>query len=115
MFLTFQEKSSDEYFETKCDKIEKRNKFVMRCAIWYYLYNFRKVKNTYGGVLILVKLQASRVDGCLVENWKIGSFTPKPDLLCVLSRTKLPYNNISYLGSKECLRLILAIISKNKK
>ena len=27
-------------------------------AIWYHLYNFKNVKNTYGGVLILVKLQA---------------------------------------------------------
>ena len=31
----------------------------MRCAICYYLYNFKKVKNTHGGVLILVTLQAS--------------------------------------------------------
>ena len=33
---------------------------VMRCAIWYHLYNFKKVKNTHGGVLILVKLQATK-------------------------------------------------------
>ena len=31
---------------------------VMRCAIWYYLYDLKNVKNTRGGVLILVKLQA---------------------------------------------------------
>ena len=30
----------------------------MRCAIWYCLYNLKNVKNTHGGVLILVKLQA---------------------------------------------------------
>ena len=29
----------------------------MRCAIWYHLNNLKNVKNTYGGVLILVKLQ----------------------------------------------------------
>ena len=29
----------------------------MRCAIWYHLYNLKNVKNTHGGVLILVKLQ----------------------------------------------------------
>ena len=34
-------------------------KYVMRCAIWYHLYNLKNVKNTHGGVLILVKLQAS--------------------------------------------------------
>ena len=32
--------------------------FVMRCAIWYHLYNLKNVKNTHGGVLLLVKLQA---------------------------------------------------------
>ena len=25
----------------------------MRCAIWYYLYNLKNVKNTHGGVLIV--------------------------------------------------------------
>ena len=33
--------------------------YVMRCAIWCHLYNLKNVKNTHGGVLILVKLQAS--------------------------------------------------------
>ena len=31
---------------------------VMFCAIWYYLYNLKNVKNTHGGMLLLVKLQA---------------------------------------------------------
>ena len=30
----------------------------MRYAIWYHLYNLKNVKNTHGGVLNLVKLQA---------------------------------------------------------
>ena len=29
------------------------------CAIWYHLYNLINVKNTNGGVLLLVKLQVS--------------------------------------------------------
>ena len=29
---------------------------VVRYAIWYHLHNLKNVKNTYGGVLILVKL-----------------------------------------------------------
>ena len=33
----------------------------MRWAIWYYLYNLKNPKNNHGGMLILVKLQAS---GC---------------------------------------------------
>ena len=31
---------------------------VMLCAIWPHLYNLKNVKNTHGGVLLLVKLQA---------------------------------------------------------
>ena len=31
---------------------------VVCCAIWYHLYNLKNVRNTYGGVLLLVKLQA---------------------------------------------------------
>ena len=31
----------------------------MRCAIWYHLHNSKNVKNTHGGVLLLVKLQAN--------------------------------------------------------
>ena len=32
---------------------------VMFCTIWYHLYNFKNVKITHGGVLLLVeKLQA---------------------------------------------------------
>ena len=31
---------------------------VMLCTIWYHLHNLKNVKNTHGGVLILVKLQA---------------------------------------------------------
>ena len=27
--------------------------FVMRCAVWYHLYNLKNVKNTHVGVLIL--------------------------------------------------------------
>ena len=30
---------------------------MIRCAIWHHLHNFKNVKNTYGGVLLLVKLQ----------------------------------------------------------
>ena len=32
---------------------------VVRCAIWYNLYNLQIVKNTHKGVLILVMLQAA--------------------------------------------------------
>ena len=31
----------------------------MRCAIWYRFYNLKNVRNTHGGVPLLVKLQDS--------------------------------------------------------
>ena len=42
-----------------CKKSQRRNQelrkhYVMRCAIWYHLYDFKNVKNTHGGVLLLV-------------------------------------------------------------
>ena len=39
----------------------------MLCAIWYYLYNLRNVKNTYGGVLLLkpaTLLKVTVLHGC---------------------------------------------------
>ena len=38
--------------------------YVMHCSIWYHLYSLKNVKNTHGGVLILVKLQASTQHIC---------------------------------------------------
>ena len=34
---------------------------LMRCAISYHLYNLKNVKNTHGGISLLVKLQALAV------------------------------------------------------
>ena len=42
---------------------------VVLCAIWYHLHNLKNVKNTYGGVLLLVKLQAT-----LKEHFTMGAF-----------------------------------------
>ena len=35
---------------------ETKTSYVVRCTIWYHLYNLKNVKNTHGGVLILAKL-----------------------------------------------------------
>ena len=32
---------------------------MVLCAIWYHSYNLKNVKNTHGGVLLLVKLQVA--------------------------------------------------------
>ena len=42
----------------KMRMILKNRSYEMLCAIWYHLYYFKNVKNTQGGVLLLVKLQA---------------------------------------------------------
>ena len=44
-------KASIKTFIAKCDALR---------AIWYHLHNFKKVKNTHGGVLFLVKLSKSK-------------------------------------------------------
>ena len=38
--------------------MEWKFEFVMCCAIWYHLNNLENVKNTYGGLLPLVKWHA---------------------------------------------------------
>ena len=40
-----------------CEKRFIRVSYVMFCAIRYHLYNSKNVKNTHGGVLLLVSLQ----------------------------------------------------------
>ena len=48
---------------------------VMLCAIWYHLYILKNLKNTHGGVLLLVKLQNSACN-----------FT-KCNILCINQKT----------------------------
>ena len=60
VFLFFFEKQirlNHEYFSIK----KYLPRYVMRCAIWYHLHNLKNIKNTHGGVLILVKLQAFQI------------------------------------------------------
>ena len=35
--------------------------YVMRCAIWYHLYNLKNVKTPIGGVVLLLKLQPTNL------------------------------------------------------
>ena len=49
------------FFRNIVKALAKSGIFVMRCTIWYHLYNFKNLKNNHGGVLILVKLQASHI------------------------------------------------------
>ena len=47
---------------------------MMRCAIRYHFHNLKNVKNTRGGVLILVKLQASQMVPNRATHHKDGLF-----------------------------------------
>ena len=46
---------------------------VVRCTIWYHLYNLKNVKNTDGGVLIAVKLQAPVSQSPIFKNFLCAS------------------------------------------
>ena len=47
-----------EYITAVTKVILHHPSYVMVCAIWYHLYNLKNLKNTHGGVIPLVKLQA---------------------------------------------------------
>ena len=51
----------------------------MRCAIWYYLYNLENVKNTHGGVLILLKASACNFTKINTPPWVFFTFL---DIFC---------------------------------
>ena len=79
----------------------------MHCAILYHLYNFKSVKNVHGGVLILVKLQAS------------GKINPPPwvffTFLNCTNGTKLrkaPQIRLSFLNGSPILLKRHEIIKK---
>ena len=42
----------------KGEMLTQERQYVMRYVIWYHLYNLKNVKNSHGGLLLLVKLQA---------------------------------------------------------
>ena len=48
-------------------RITFKSSYVKICAIWYHLYNLKSVKNTHGGVLLLVKLQAKSLQLYLLK------------------------------------------------
>ena len=53
----------------------------MLCAIWYRMFNFKDVKNTHRGVLLLVKLQAIQmVPNCTVHYIYSGVFRTLSDV-----------------------------------
>ena len=42
--------------------------YVLCCAIWYHLYNFKNVRNTHGRVLLLVNfIKSNTPHGCFLN------------------------------------------------
>ena len=41
--------------------VMKPSKLIVFCAIWYHFYNLKNVKNTHGGVLLLVPVTLLKV------------------------------------------------------
>ena len=78
----------------------------MRCAIWYHLHNLKNVKNTHGGVLILVKLQAKAFT-------KIYFILP---LTLILFRVPLTYKqwNLHIYIHKQLLGLSVSTLCKSR-
>ena len=48
--------------------------YLTRCAIWYYLYKLKNVKNIHGGVLLSVNLWLVDTGVNFEVGWKIQQF-----------------------------------------
>ena len=71
-------------FEIRINKCS----YLMLCLIWYHLYNLENMKNTHGGMILLVKLQTEKEGSLpLLENLRNLPHTPYaaiflPVLIC---------------------------------
>ena len=69
----------------------------MRCAIRYHLYNFKNVKNTHGGVFILVKsnlLKLTLLHGCFSRFLIVQMVPNAPHIAEYLKKQKQLENEI---------------------
>ena len=77
------------------------NKFIdLRWAVWYHSYYLKNVKNTHGGLLLLVKLQALAYISCSLPNadqcpkWYVCM--KKKEVTCRFNAPRLPSSNTYY-------------------
>ena len=68
--------------------LDEKSKYVMRCAIWYHLYNLTKVKNTHGGVLILVTSRNFNILGTSIHKSQFRATLYQLNLSGPLERCK---------------------------
>ena len=69
------------------------------CAIWYHLYNLKNVKNTHGGILILVKLhgEACNFDKINTPPWVLFTFFKLYKWYQIAQRTTYMLNDCLYI------------------
>ena len=84
--------SADQNMSTHWKSIQYL--FVIRCAIWYQLYSLKHVKNTHGGALLLVKLQAWNFTKSNTPPWAFSTFFKLYELYQIKQR-------ISFYSSEE--------------
>ena len=72
----------------------------MRCAIWYHLYNLKNMKNTHGGVLILV-LKLTHLHGCFSRFLNCANGTKWPNAPHILGETETILEIIEAWKNKE--------------
>ena len=79
--------------------------FEMLCVIWYRLYNFNNMKNTHGGMLLLLKLQALAFLAFFNSHkwYQIAQCITFKDLLTFVTR------------KSNCLWVIFNLLSVNKR
>ena len=72
--------------------------YVVRCVIWYHSHNFKNMKNTHGGVLILVKLQASACNITKINTppWVFFTFLKWYKWYQIVQRTTYKWINGNY-------------------
>ena len=77
--------------------IFQKTMYVMRYAIWHHLYNLKNIKHTHGGVLLLVKLQASELNQIFMT--KINSIS---QISYMLGPTRITDSNICNIFLRSC-------------
>ena len=85
-------------------------------AIWYHLCNLKNVKNTNGGVLLLVKLQASscNIDKCNTPPWVFFTFFRLHKWYQIAQRTAM----ITFMTRKDlnfCDQIFYTVAILDKK
>ena len=94
--------------------------YVLRCAIWYHLYNLKNEKNTHGGVLILkpaTLLKLALLRGCFSRFLNYTNGTKSRDAPHIFSskyfHLKVALRNIVLMFSQGTAPQMKVIFLKN--